>query len=68
MEINLDLYSNYCALPQLSPHFITLPASSSLCGQHLPCFIAMSLLSITMHNSSDSVPAIEVTVHKTNFA
>lgn len=68
MEINLDLYSNYCAVPQLSPLFITLPASSSLCGQHLPCFIAVSLLSLIKQNSSASELALDVTVSKTNFS
>lgn len=68
MEINLDLYSNYCAVQQLSPLFITLPASRSLCGQHLPCFIAVSLLSLSKHNSGASELAQDITVHKTNFS
>lgn len=54
MEINLYLYSNYCAVPQLSPLFITLPASSSPCEQHLPCFIAVNLLSLNKQNSHAS--------------
>lgn len=68
MEINLDLYSNYCAVPQLSPLFITLPASSSLCELHLPCFIPVILLSLIKHNSSASELASDVTVHKTKFS
>lgn len=68
MVINLDLYSNSCAVPHLCPLFIPLPASSSLCGQHLPCPIAVRLLSLTKHNSSASELVPDVTVHRTNFS